>query len=67
MSRNCNPLSNPKTIRMRTQFAFLLIVLCFAGLAVGCGGPDGPAIGSPEMEELIRQQDAAVAADESSL
>lgn len=53
-------------MRWYTIFGTVCLGLCLS--LSGCSGePEGPAIGSAEMEEQIRQQDAAVAADESKL
>lgn len=52
-------------MRLRTIFGAACLGLCL--LLSGCSEPEGPAVGSPELEEQIRQQDAAVAADESQL
>jgi hypothetical protein len=45
----------------------VLAALSLSFTAVGCGGPTGPEVGSVEMEEQVRREDEAVAAEESNL
>jgi len=42
---------------------FVVLLVCMAG----CGGPGEPPAMTPEIQEEIRQQDAAVADQESSM
>lgn len=53
-------------MRLRSILGAACLGLCL--LLSGCAGePQGPPAGSPEEAEQIRQQDAAVAAEESQL
>jgi len=52
---------------MRLTCMLILTSLSLSFTAVGCGGSSGPEVGSVEMEEQIRLEDEAVAAEESTL